>query len=852
MSLQSFPIVGLTKGLQTNVKPAMLPDQAWALLENAYTYRERELKREGRKLLGRLSRTFSSVFVGITTGATQTINLLTISGFISNISQAVNAVVTITTNENLINGDTVIFSQVLGMTQINGLQGTVTVIDSTHFSVNIDSSGFSAYTSGGFFFSNHSLSAIEPQAELSMGSLILTIIDTPDVVFTDIDGVLTSISPGNSGYINYITGNLTFTTTAPISSIIMATFSYFPTLPVMGIPQRDIAAINAEQTIWFDTEYAYIWSGSNFVEFIPGTTWADTNFNLFWAFNYRGTSPSDRLLFVTNDVNTAANPIRYTDGITWTDFAPLTTASTTLFQCLIIIAYYGRLLALNTWEGTTGGGVAGANNFFNRCRFSQYAASPVDADAWRTDIFGRGGAIDAPTNESIIGATFIKNTLVVDFERSTWQLRYVGEYGLPFIWERISADFGSESTFSGVLFDNHRLSVGDKAINAATGIGVDRIDLNIPDQVFSFKNSNNGTQRVSGIRDYKRELVFWNYPDASTQASPTQDLIFPNKVLLYNYRNQTWAIFRDSITCFGTFQSNSNTTWDSLSVFWDSTTTLWDDPDNQSLFPIIVCGNQQGYVSCYGYDSPSNLSLVNANDQETLTIQNVTMNGDYLVITSVNHNLQPDEFVYLTNLTFLNNTTHLSVPTSLDGSIFIVSMQAFNTKDTFSILKWDVASQSPQKGFAFTPILSGVTYVGGGQITLFPRLNILSKDINIYQGKSLQTKLSRLDFLFQSEEDGQVTIKLYLNSSADGSTPGGVGENNLVWKGPLSIDAKPPFYTKGSDYSWFRFYATLSAQYFSINITYSNDQMNDFATHSDSCTLYGINAWCRAGGKNVF
>ena len=185
--------------------------------------------------------------------------------------------------------------------------------------------------------------------------------------------------------------------------------------------------MNQQQTIWFDTTYAYIWSGTQFQEFIPGTTWASTDSDFFWGFNYRGTNPQDRLFFVTNFVNTASNPIRYTDGVTWTTFVPLISATQTLFQARIIIAYYGRLLALNTWEGSTAGGAGAAVNIYNRCRFSQLG-NPVDqTNAWRTDVFGRGGFLDAPVNEQITGATFIKNTLVVDFENTTWQLRYVGD-----------------------------------------------------------------------------------------------------------------------------------------------------------------------------------------------------------------------------------------------------------------------------------------------------------------------------------------------------------------------------------------------------------------------------------------
>ena len=171
----------------------------------------------------------------------------------------------------------------------------------------------------------------------------------------------------------------------------------------MGITQLEQPQINDETTIWFDEKYAYVWNGSAFDEFIPGTTWASTDSDFFYAFNYRGAAPQDRLLFVTNFVSNAANPMRYTDGITWTNFAPLVTAANTLFSCRILVSYYGRLLALNCWEGLTAAGPGGAVNISNRCRFSQLG-SPIDVDAFRTDIFGRGGLIDAPTSEQIVGA----------------------------------------------------------------------------------------------------------------------------------------------------------------------------------------------------------------------------------------------------------------------------------------------------------------------------------------------------------------------------------------------------------------------------------------------------------------
>ena len=770
MSLKPFPIVGLDKGYQTSVKPAMLPESAWQILENAYTFRERELKREGTALLGILERQGISV-------AGLNLNL--------NTGQSVN----------LVSGLS------LGSTA-SIVPGSINIIGSTDGTT---------YT--------------DPVA----------------------NGVLVSTGgTGTGGSINYATGLLTIT--AGGGEAITGTIAYYPHLPVMGTIQREQASINSEQTIWFDTTFAYVFNGTTYQEFISGTTWSGSDSDFFWACNFRGALPTTRLLFVTNFKQT--DPIRYTDGATWTDFAPIiadnppSAAQSKMFQARILIPYWGRLIALNTYEGTTAAGAGSSLNYFNRCRFCQLG-DPLQSDAWRSDVFGKGGFIDAPTSEAITGATFIKNTLVVDFEKTTWQLRYVGEYGLPFVWERISADFGSESTFSGVLFDNHRLAVGDVAITGANASGVDRIDLDIPNTVFDFKNANNGVKRVAGIRDYKRELVFWNYPNSNTNT----DIVFPNQVLVHNYRNKTWAVFRDSVTSWGTFQSSTNITWDSLNVFWDSEDVTWDDSDTQSLFPIIVCGNQQGFVSCYGYPSPSNASAVPANDQPSLAIQAIDLTVSPIVITSVNHNMTSGEIIYISGLLFLNSSTGAPLATDLNDKIYRVHRL---TADTFSISKWNFTLHEYENNFSFTPAPATALYVGGGLITLFPKLNIVSKDINLFQGQSHNTKLSYLDFLFEPVPNGAVAINLWLDATVDGSTPGVVSGNKLVGNKKLSLNLVPGFYPPGSQYAWFKFYATLSAQYFNINITYDDDLMNTLSTHQSPCTLYAINAWCRPGGRGIF
>lgn len=67
---------------------------------------------------------------------------------ITGISQAASAVVTVGAHTFAV-GESVYFSGVVGMTQINGLRGTITATGATTITVAINSSAFTAWSSGG-------------------------------------------------------------------------------------------------------------------------------------------------------------------------------------------------------------------------------------------------------------------------------------------------------------------------------------------------------------------------------------------------------------------------------------------------------------------------------------------------------------------------------------------------------------------------------------------------------------------------------------------------------------------------------------------------------------------------------
>ena len=820
-------------------KPALLANEAYSQLTNAYVFRERTKKRDGEVPMGRLSRVFINQSIGNSSASPWTFNLYT----------------------------------ELSITP-------------------------------------------ETYAQIKLGSVSITIATLATPFIDQGNGILTNSTAGNSGTINYLTGSVTLTTTVGSGHATIVTMSYYPTLPVMGILKRDVSTTGIDSTVFFDTTYAYQYV-NGFQELVAGKTWTGTNTDFFWAANYQGATADLRYFFTTNNnINISMpsyDPMRYYNNSAWMDLQPLLTASTTLWQALILIPYYGRLLALNTWEGSTVGTYTGATNFFARCRFSQLGDPTDQTNGWRSDIFGRGGFIDAPTNESIVSAAFFRNTLIVFFEYSTWQLRYIGEYGLPFIWERISSDFGAVCTYSPIVFDQGVMAVSDRGIIQAAANGHSRLDEQIPEQVFSFEIQNDAPNFVHGIRDFEKELVYWNYLDTS-DASTTQ--VYPNTVLLFNYRNNTWAKFRDTITCFGITQFQFGITWDSLTTFWESNVS-WDNVDDQQYVDYVTAGTQHGFINIYQNPDAETPEPVTTLYAPSLQISGINLGTNPNKITIPSHNLQNGEIIYIQNTIWSGGSDP-----GFNNVIFNVTVVDANT---VSLGLWNYSSQN----YEAVNFSSAATYIGGGIVTLFPKMNIQGKDFNPFQSAGKQFKLSFIDFQMDanvlSPAIGATTIQLFVNSylgeqanllntnqelinssqacgfitNATQANPCQVTSpghslitGTLVYIGNIKgmtqlnsamytitvVDANNftlnntnstgfsaymsggiwntspvngQTYIPGSEYAWYRFYSTQFGQYLRVGLTYDDNLMNQLATHQSPMELNAMNLWFREGGRLI-
>lgn len=402
----------------------------------------------------------------------------------------------------------------------------------------------------------------------------------------NISGVvgMTEVNLGADPELNPFTVDNVTATTFELVGIDSTSFTEYDSggcvlMPVQGLHTRqttgflkDLVAFTPRLTFLFNT-------ATDVFDNISGTTsWTGTLTDFFWPLNYQ------RSFWITNNID----PIRYTYTTpVWEDFTPDIDPSTTLQTALMIFPYKDRMVALSTTEG--------GMEFRQRVRYSQngtaYVISDVpageafDVDSWRQDIPGKGGFRDAPTDQAIITAGFVRDILVVVFEFSAWKLRYTGNDSFPFVWERLHSQLGAESTYSVVGFDDGILSVGRAGITLSDTNQQKRIDQIIPDQVFDINNENNAQKRVHGIRDYQRQFVYWTYPS-------TNELEFPDKVLVYNYVERTWSTYTLSFTTFGEFRRVEALIWEDADQEWQTENSFWASGGLGDGFPEIVAGDQ--------------------------------------------------------------------------------------------------------------------------------------------------------------------------------------------------------------------------------------------------------------------
>ena len=603
-----------------------------------------------------------------------------------------------------------------------------------------------------------------------------------------------------------------------------------------------------------------------------------------------------------------------TIGTSWANYNPPIDPNNVLSGALMIFPYRGYLVFLNTWEGND---VTGSLNYPNRARWTQigtpYYQEPVpqspnifsfDPKAARDDLFGRGGANDAPTNEIIVAAAFIRDILVVYFERSTWRLRFVNNSQNPFVWERVNVELGSDCTFSAIPFDKGLMAIGNRGIVISDSNDTIRFDEKIPDEIFNIAQSENGLERVYGIRTFRTKLNYWAFRSANATSEK-----FPDQVLVFNYDTKNWSIFTDSFTCFGYYYpTGQGYTWADLTKSWSSYTNIsWDSGVSQTGYENIVAGNQQGYVfvleQTTGENDPSlSVSAIagasfsstsnNISDLTWITLSGIAgaVGVDGVSLNDRNylfHNPDLDhDFFTLTEFKPIDGSL-TSTPTSytyiisyknlFPGSIQInvgslvfkdpnvngVLVEAsglgtgtinynsglinlsFNPAIAASQVWIRVVSQDPNQGFTY-PVSSAGVYTGGGEIAIISGLDIQTKFFNFFKTDK-RARLSKIDFYVDSTTNGQFEVNVLADSSNDKINKPLIDnpQSNIV------LTSINQYQVGQGDETIYRLYCDAIAQTIQLQITLNDYQLATNNIARSDIQLLAMIFTMRQGGRLI-
>lgn len=522
----------------------------------------------------------------------------------------------------------------------------------------------------------------------------------------------------------------------------------------------------------------------------------------------------------TFDITTGA----YTFAGTTAGASVYFTGNNYIQTCQIIVEFKNRLLFLNTVEL-----VNNVSTFFPyRCRYSGFNDT-LSASAWMADLPGNGGFTDAPTEESIITAQFVKDRLIVYFTASTYELVYTNNQVQPFIWQKINNELGAVSTFSEIPFDKVVLGVDVNGIHACNGSNVDRIDNKIPQFPFSISNENHGEDRVAGIRDYYNEMAYW-----SIVTNDRSDAFkYPNQVLVYNYINESWATIDDSFTTFGYFflpTQSIGLTWGETSIPWGDNGNLWNansSSTNNTTIKSVIAGNQEGFMQVLQPEVFSNAGA--------LQVTNFTVtSAGQATVSCINHNLKMNQFILFENMNGLVFTdSEGNILSNLMGRVSSDTINA-STPSSFTVVSLDNLSQ---------PIITTGTYLGGGTAALVSNLNVLTKQYNFYTEKDRNMYLARVNFLVDRTDNGAVTVDYLVSSSqlslvSEGlgtlASPGPLPGNGTLETSPYALSNFENFQTR----LWHPIYTYSEGECVQLQLFMSPNQMYSYKINDNNMVQY--------------
>jgi hypothetical protein len=496
------------------------------------------------------------------------------------------------------------------------------------------------------------------------------------------DNGLGGFNGNGTGTINYTTGAVSITfNTAPTAGTVTASYSIMPGNPVMMVANF-ITSTNIKQLIVADTKYVNRYNSTlNILEDIsPASAYTGDKFDFFTWVNYASATNTPRLLFSNN-----VNPIQQYDGTTITAYVFTLTGVATL-TCATMVQMKDRLILLRTTEDGT--------IFPQRIRISGTGANSDNFDTAATGA----GFIDIPDGTWIQGASFSRDDLIIFTEASVWVLKYTGNDTVPFVLNKIDESRGCQATFSAITYLNRTSAASPRGLIMTDGYAVERQDISIPDFSYNEIDGENFSLCFAGSVDADRDhyLIY-----------PPQDQDTSKRILITNYDEDNYSIYRLPLSCMGTYVTAFDVTWNDLLIYpnWASFAAAygnWNSFAYTAGAPFSIGGGHTGEiwrlnvtesednpVRIYNITQPASNLLEITTDWNNYSVNTDDSEkaADTIFFTAIEGMVELNDKQYAIDSVISNNVFRVKVPSNITFSTYTGAGRASRVIPFSSLLK---------------------------------------------------------------------------------------------------------------------------------------------------------------------
>lgn len=531
-------------------------------------------------------------------------------------------------------------------------------------------------------------------------------------------------------------------------------------------------------------------------------------------------------------------------GLGWVNFSPPLTATSVsldngspglyyLVGALAILPFRDRLLFFSPQiQTSTGGVIVLQDTVLWSWNGTPYYAMPVplnqtaDKTAYYVDQTGKGGYLSAGISQPIITVANNEDVLIIGFGGDGRKTRFVytGNDFQPFLFYSINSELPSTATFSSVVMDKGALDIGIYGLTMTDQQSSARVDLDIPNEIFTIQALNNGMLRVNAIRDFLNEWIYFSYPLYGSAWK------FPIQTFLFNYRDNTWGVLYENFTAHGTFRPLNKRTWRTTGfASWKAWRQPWNAGAASPQYPNIIAGNPQGYVLIKDKgtgEAPSGTIEAIADDGNG----NTQITSTNHCVTAYNSGTYNGDFLLLQNI--------IGTDSSLNGQIGKV----IKTVDANT--------------FVVDLPYPGGTYLGLGTFTRLSQPWLQTKQFAPYWEQGRKVRLCVQKYLLDTTTNGQVTVNVNLsqdpdtiwNSIASNPPPNSLVYSQLMYTCPESTNiGLTPANTNlqmptavAQNQIWHRFNTSMIGDSVQIGITLSDAQMKNISSATSEIALHGI------------